>query len=76
MRNALLIILIILFSLAASKSYAQGYSGTIYFHDGRSVAFNHLGDIGKISNYTIYGKIGIGMNPQNCTDHAIVIRVF
>jgi len=51
-------ILLLAFLIQPVDSFAEGFSGTIYFRNGESVFFDHIGDTVRIYKTEIDGKFG------------------
>ncbi len=57
--TVLVIMLVPLFATPApAEDGGTGFSGTLLFHQGEAVAFDHLGNRDKLYTYTLYGIMG------------------
>ncbi|MDQ1351150.1 MAG: hypothetical protein QG657_1452 [Acidobacteriota bacterium] len=58
-RKILVVSLLLLLAATIHTAYGQeGFKGTIFFRNGDSVEFDHVGDLKGVQEAKIYGKLG------------------
>lgn len=58
-RKVLVVSLLLLLAATIHTAYGQeGFKGTIFFRNGDSVEFDHVGDLNRVQEAKIYGKLG------------------